>query len=52
LAEGGTDKIDLLMADVVMPGMSGRELADALRARDPGLTLLSQLAAKTGYFSS
>jgi CheY-like chemotaxis protein len=42
LAEGSTDKIDLLMADVVMPGMSGRELADALRARDPDLKLLFQ----------
>jgi two-component system cell cycle sensor histidine kinase/response regulator CckA len=42
LAETSREKIHLLLADVVMPGLSGRQLADTLRSRDPGLKVLFQ----------
>ena len=42
LFEASREKIDLLMTDVVMPDLSGREVAEALRARDPGLKVLFQ----------
>jgi DNA-binding response OmpR family regulator len=32
--------VDLLLADWMMPGMSGRELARRLRQRKPGLKVL------------
>jgi PAS domain S-box-containing protein len=36
----GTTRIDAVVTDVVMPGMSGREMADRLRGTRPGLPVL------------
>ena len=40
LAENTDQPIDLVLTDVVMPGMNGRELAEHLRAKDPSLRVL------------
>ena len=40
LVEGHSGRIDLVVTDVVMPRMSGPELATRLRKRDPGIRLL------------
>ena len=40
LAEGAPAPPDLVIADVVMPGMSGRQLAEALDSRWPGIPVL------------
>ncbi|MFP4572803.1 MAG: PAS domain S-box protein [Desulfobacterales bacterium] len=40
LAEKYEDSIDLLITDVVMPEMNGRDLSDELTARNPGLKTL------------
>ena len=40
LAAAHDGPIDLLLSDVAMPGMNGRELADALRASRPGIRVL------------
>jgi two-component system, cell cycle sensor histidine kinase and response regulator CckA len=42
LVENTRAKIDLIFTDVIMPGMSGRALVEALRMRDPGLKVLFQ----------
>lgn len=42
-SEGAT--FDLLLSDIVMPGMDGRDLAKALRLRQPGL----KVVLMTGY---
>jgi two-component system, cell cycle sensor histidine kinase and response regulator CckA len=40
LLDGHRGRIDLLVTDVVMPGMTGRELAEAVSHRLPGLRAL------------
>ncbi|HEY6333004.1 MAG TPA: response regulator, partial [Blastocatellia bacterium] len=44
--------LDLVLADVVMPGMSGRELATRLRERHPGLKLLFMSGYAGGAIAS
>ncbi|MDQ2913866.1 MAG: response regulator [Chloroflexota bacterium] len=45
LMNGRTESVDLLLTDMVMPGMSGRELARQLRAARPTLPVIYM----TGY---
>jgi CheY-like chemotaxis protein len=45
LLEGGVGSVDLLIADYAMPGMSGTELAQAVRGKWPELPVI----VITGY---
>ncbi len=45
LFDGDGPRIDLLLTDMVLPGRTGRELAESLRRRDEGLRVLYT----TGY---
>jgi CheY-like chemotaxis protein len=38
--ERENERIDLVLTDVVMPGLSGRELAGRLKQRRPGLKVM------------
>ena len=40
MARAQTGEIDLLVTDLIMPGMTGRELAETLTAERPGVRLL------------
>jgi two-component system cell cycle sensor histidine kinase/response regulator CckA len=40
IVEQGDQKIDLVLTDLVMPEMGGRELVERLRARHPALKVL------------
>lgn len=40
IAEAGPGSFDMLLTDLVMPGMNGRELAERLTAMRPGLPVL------------
>ncbi len=58
VARRKTRHIHLLLTDVVMPGMSGRHLADRLTAADPSLKVLymsgyaGDVAIQQGIFES
>jgi CheY-like chemotaxis protein len=40
VCEQESERIDLVLTDVVMPGLSGRELADRLKNRRPGIKVM------------
>ena len=40
MLDGDPDCVDLLLSDVIMPGMNGRELADVVSARRPDIAVL------------
>ena len=40
LLQASSSRVDLLLTDIVMPGMNGRELADRVRQARPGIRVL------------
>jgi PAS domain S-box-containing protein len=40
IASGSVEQIDLVVTDLVMPGMNGREFVEALHGRAPGIPVL------------
>jgi two-component system, cell cycle sensor histidine kinase and response regulator CckA len=40
LSRTSEEHIDLILSDVIMPGMNGRELADAIRMEQPGIKIV------------
>ncbi len=58
LAQEHNGRIDLLISDVIMPGMGGRQLAEAVKAAQPAAAVLfvsgypEQAVARTGTMES
>jgi two-component system, cell cycle sensor histidine kinase and response regulator CckA len=48
IVQAGTERIDLVLTDLVMPNMSGRELIDHLKTAAPGVPIICM----TGYTRS
>jgi DNA-binding response OmpR family regulator len=48
LAAGTTETIDLLLSDVEMPGMSGPDLGEALKASRPNMHVMLMSGAENG----
>lgn len=51
LGAPGAEPVDLLVTDLMMPGMSGRELASAVRARYPSTRVLYQTGFADALFA-
>jgi PAS domain S-box-containing protein len=51
LVEGLTARIDLLLVDVIMPGMNGRQLADLLAVRRPGMRTIFMSGYTDSYIT-
>ncbi|WP_285556754.1 PAS domain-containing hybrid sensor histidine kinase/response regulator [Actinoplanes regularis] len=46
------EHVDLLLTDIIMPEMNGRDLADALRRKDPGLPVIYMSGYSDGLLSA